>query len=61
MAKAERVLELIRNKTKRVNLALNPYLWHMFEECVEKEGILATHKIEELIIGYLDQHGVLDE
>ena len=61
VAKAEKVLELIRNKSKRVNLALNPHLWHLFEICVEKEQVAPTHKIEELIISYLDQQGVLDE
>ncbi|MGC6367767.1 MAG: hypothetical protein ACON35_07215 [Candidatus Marinamargulisbacteria bacterium] len=61
MAKAEKVLELIRNKSKRVNLALNPQLWRMFEECAAKESVATTHKIEELIIAYLDKHGFLDE
>ena len=61
MAKAEKVLELIRNKTKRVNLALNPQLWVLFEACVAKERVAPTHKIEELIISYLDQQGVLDD
>ena len=61
MAKAEKVLELIRNKSKRVNLALNPHLWHLFEECVTREGVVPTHKIEELIITYLDQQGLLDD
>ena len=61
MAKAEKILELIRNKSKRVNLALNPQLWYLFEQCVDKEEIAPTHKIEELIISYLDKHGYLDE
>tara|TARA_B100001142_G_C13984464_1_gene520191 strand:- start:165 stop:401 length:237 start_codon:yes stop_codon:yes gene_type:complete len=61
VAKAEKVLELIRNKSKRVNLALNPNLWQLFESCVTKEGVVPTHKIEELIITYLDQQGALDD
>ena len=61
VAKAEKVLELIRNKSKRVNLALNPQLWSLFEACVAKENVAPTHKIEELIISYLDNHGFLDE
>ena len=61
MAKAEKVLELIRNKSKRVNLALNPQLWRLFESCVGKERVAPTHKIEELIISYLDEQGFLDE
>ena len=61
MANAEKILELIRNKTKRVNLALNPQLWHLFEKCVESEQISPTNKIEELIITYLDKHGQLDD
>ena len=61
MAKAEKVLELIRNKSKRVNLALNPQLWQLFEDCVCEEKVAPTHKIEELIISYLDKQGYLDE
>ena len=61
MAKAEKVLELIRNKSKRVNLALNPQLWQLFEQCVDGENVAPTHKIEELIISYLDKQGFLDE
>lgn len=61
MAKAEKILELIRNKSKRVNLALNPQLWYLFEQSVDKENIAPTHKIEELIISYLDENGFLDE
>ena len=61
VAKAEKVLELIRNKSKRVYLALNPQLWSLFEKCVAKEKVAPTHKIEELIISYLDTNGYLDE
>ncbi|MGA0241385.1 MAG: hypothetical protein ACO3K7_00110 [Candidatus Marinamargulisbacteria bacterium] len=61
MAKAEKVLELIRNKSKRVNLALNPQLWALFDACVAEEDVAPTHKIEELIIAYLDKQGLLDE
>jgi hypothetical protein len=61
VANAQKVLELIRNKSRRVNLALNPQLWQLFESCVEKELVAPTHKIEELIIAYLDQNGYLDE
>jgi hypothetical protein len=61
VAKAEKVLELIRNKSKRVNLALNPQLWQLFEECVGEEHVAPTHKIEELIISYLDKQGYLDD
>ena len=61
MAKAEKILELIRNKSKRVNLALNPQLWELFEQCVDNENVAPTHKIEELIIMYLDQNGLLNE
>lgn len=61
VAKAEKVLELIRNKSKRVNLALNPQLWKLFEIATTKEGVAPTHKIEELVISFLDAQGFLDE
>ena len=61
MANAEKILELIRNKTKRVNLAFNPQLWYLFEQCVDNENISPTNKIEELMITYLEKNGCLDE
>jgi hypothetical protein len=59
MPKAEQVLELIRNKTKRVNLALNPKLWKLFEESAASEGLNSTSKIEDLLINYLETKGVI--
>ena len=61
MTKANRVLELIRNKTKRVNLAMNPKLWDLFERMAKDEGMSPTHKIEDLIISNLEERGYLDD
>ena len=52
---AERVLSLIRNKTKRVNLTFNPTLWELLEKVCHEEGLSATHKLEDMIINYLDE------
>lgn len=57
MPKAEQVLALIRNKSKRVNLSLNPDLWEMFEKSAKSEGLTSTSKIEELMINYLEDKG----
>ena len=59
MSKAEKILELIRNKTKRVNLAFNPKLWEKLEALAEQEGITPTNKIEDLIINYLEEQNKL--
>ena len=59
MTKAAKILALVRNKTKRVNLAINPKLWALFDSCSAKEGLTATHKLEDLIVEYLDSKGKL--
>ena len=61
MTKANRVLELIRNKTKRINLAVNPKLWDLLEVMAKAEGMHPTHKIEDLIISELEDRGYLDD
>ena len=59
MTKADRILELIRNKTKRVNLAFNPKLWAKLEALADNEGVTPTNKIEDLIINYLESQDKL--
>ena len=54
------ILELLKNKTKRLNLAFNPKLWEMFKEASLEEGQSPTGKLEDLIINYIHQRGKLD-
>ena len=61
MTKVNKVLELIRNKTKRINLALNPKLWDLLEQQAKAEGMSPTHKLEDLIINDLDRSGYFDD
>ena len=49
VAKAEKVLELIRNKSKRVNLALNPQLWSLFENVLQKKMLRQHTKLKSLL------------
>lgn len=58
--KPDQVLALVRNKTKRLCLALNPQLWALFEKASADEGLTPTNKIEDLIINYLDIKGYLE-
>lgn len=57
MSKAERIIGLLRNKTKRVNWSFNPQLYDMFRRESRKEGKKPVQKIEELIINYLEKKG----
>ena len=61
MMKPENLLSLVRNKSKRICLALNPTLWSLFEKASQNEGMSPTNKIEDLIINYLDSAKYLDE
>jgi hypothetical protein len=57
VSKAERIIGLLRNKTKRVNWSFNPQLYDMFRRESRKEGKKPIQKIEELIINYLEKKG----
>lgn len=61
MGKTEQILALLRNKSKRINLALNPDLWDIFEKLTEKDGLSPSQKVEELLILYLESSGQFDE
>ena len=57
MSNAGKILELTRNKKKRLNLAFNKKLFAMFSEESKKDGIKPNQKIEELILTYLEKKG----
>jgi hypothetical protein len=57
VSKAEKIIGLLRNKTKRVNWSFNPQLYDMFRRESRKEGKKPIQKIEELIINYLEKKG----
>jgi hypothetical protein len=57
VGKAEKIMALLRNKTKRVNWSFNQELYEMFWREARKEGKKPAHKIEELIINYLEKKG----
>ena len=61
MMKPEKLLSLVRNKSKRICLALNPRLWSLLEKAAHDEGMSPTNKLEDLIINYLDRANYLDE
>lgn len=57
VGKAEKIMALLRKKTKRVNWSFNQELYEMLRREARKEGKKPFHKIEELIINYLEKKG----
>jgi hypothetical protein len=53
MVSPEKISKLVRNKSKRVTLALNPDLWALVEEAAKANHLNPTNLIEDLIITYL--------
>ena len=53
------ILELLKNKTKRLNLAFNPKLWELFRQACKEDGQSPTSKLEDLMINYVDKKGLL--
>jgi len=59
MSRAELIIQLLKNKTKRLTLAFNPKLWELFSQCARAEGASPTSKIEEMMIAYISKRGKL--
>ncbi|NQY73359.1 MAG: hypothetical protein HRT90_01205 [Candidatus Margulisbacteria bacterium] len=61
MDKSQIILELVRKKTKRVTLMLNPKLWEMVTQTAKEDDKLPTNIIEELVIDWLNAKGKIKE
>lgn len=59
MKNIEQIRELTSNKDKRVTLMFNNKLWETFRHQCEKENTKPTPMIENLILKYLDEKGIL--
>ncbi len=55
------ILELLKNKSKRINLAFNPKLWSLFKTACLKDGQSPTSKLEDLILNFVHSKGLLTE
>ena len=56
LGKAEFIVDLLRNKTRKVTLMFNPKLWEIFKKRAEKDKESPTQKIEKLIINHLEEN-----
>ena len=52
--------DLLRGKTKKFTTTFNPVLWELFVQEVEKEGKKPTHKLENFILEYLEEKGLVE-
>ena len=57
--KTQRIFDYLRNKDRRVSLKINGAMWDLFSELAGKENKSNTAKIEELIIHYFEEKGVI--
>lgn len=61
MEKSQLILKLVRKKTKRVTLMLNPKLWELVTQTAKEEDKLPTNIVEELVIDWLFSKGKIKE
>jgi hypothetical protein len=57
--KAKKIIDLLSNKDRQVNMKVNSNLWDMFSELAAKENKSNTAKVEELIICHLEEKGII--
>ena len=59
MNNAERIIDLLKDKDRRVSLVFNNELWELFLSACENEKIKPTQQIEKFIIRFISEKGLL--
>jgi len=57
--KTDRIIDLMRNKTKKTSIMVNEELWHLFKGACNKNETTPTLKIEKWMINFVDESGLL--
>lgn len=59
MSKTEKIMNLTRNKDRRVTLVVNRELWDLFLQACGEDKTKPTPKIEKWVLDYIDEKGLL--
>ena len=57
--KIERIIDLTKNKTKKMSVMVNDELWDLFKQACAKHNITPTNKIEKWMINFVDENGLI--
>jgi len=57
--KTDKIIDLTRNKTKKMSLMVNEELWELFKTACAKNNTIPTYKIEKWMINFIDENNLL--
>ena len=57
--KTEKIIDLMRNKTKKTSIMINEELWDLFKQACAKNSTTPTLRIEKYMINYVDENNLL--
>ncbi len=57
--KTDRIIDLTRNKTKKMSLMVNDELWDLFKRACKMNNTIPTNKIEKWMVNFVDENNLL--
>lgn len=58
-SKTDKIIDLTRNKTKKMSIMVNDELWELFKTACSKNDTIPTNKIEKWMINFVDENGLI--
>lgn len=57
--KTDKIIDLTRNKTKKMSLMVNEELWELFKTACAQNNTIPTLKIEKWMVNFVDENNLL--
>ena len=57
--KTDRIIDLTRNKTKKMSIMVNEELWELFKTACTMNKTIPTNKIEKWMVNFVDENNLL--
>lgn len=58
-SKTDKIIDLTRNKTKKMSIMINEELWDLFKTACYKHNTIPTAKIEKWMINFIDENSLI--
>lgn len=59
MEYSDKIVDLLKNKSRRTSLVFNNELWELFLAACEKDKIKPTQQMEKFILKFIEDKGML--
>ncbi len=58
-SKTDKIIDLTRNKSKKMSIMINDELWDLFKQACAKNNTTPTSKIEKWMVNYVDENELI--